>query len=137
MLILYRKDDFPVKKIIILALVLALTLAILPSAAVADLGNSSDDDVPLRLTVVSGSLTFSGTTANCSGTVTNPDKYIVATMTLSHGGSTVASWSNSGYSCVILSGSCTVKKGWSYTLVISGTADGVPFSSTPITKTCK
>ena len=124
------------KKMISLALVLTLILAMVPAAYAADLDTPIDDDIPLPITIASGSLTFSGTTANCSGTVTNPDKYIVATMTLSHGGTVVGSGYGEGTSYVVLNGSCTVTKGWSYTLVISGTVDGTPFSTTPITKTC-
>lgn len=124
------------KKLISFALVLALILAVFPSAYAQNLDTSAKKDDPLRITSVSMSLTFSGTTANCTGSVTDLNKHIDATMTLSQGGTLVASWSGSGDSYVVLSGSCTVTKGLSYTLVISGTADGVPFSTTPITKTC-
>ena len=57
-------------------------------------------------------------------------------MTLYHGSTPVGSWSDSGTSYVDLYGTCTVVKGESYTLVISGTVNGTPFSTTPITKTC-
>ena len=123
------------KKITSLVLVLCLILAVIPSAHAADVEPPVDE--PIISEIVAGSsLSFSGTTANCSGSVTDLNKYIVATMTLSTGGSTVGSWSGSGWSVVDLSGSCTVVKGKTYSLVISGTVDGVPFSTTPIVKTC-
>lgn len=124
------------KKIVSLLLALLLVFAIIPADIAADQDTTVDNDYPLRVTVATGSLTFSGTTAYCSGSVDDLNKSIVATMTLSHGGSTVASWSRSGTSYVDFYGTCTVVKGLSYTLVISGTVDGVPFSTTPITKTC-
>lgn len=124
------------KKLISLALVLTLILAMIPATYAADLDTPVDDDVPLPITSVSGSLTFNGTTAVCSGSVSDLNKTIVATMTLSQGGTVVASWSGNGTSYVPLNGSCNVTKGLAYTLVISGTVDGTPFSTTPITKTC-
>ncbi len=123
------------KKTISIALILALLLSAIPFAYADDTTTPAEDPIVSEL-IASGSLSFSGTTANCSGSVTEGGKWINATMTLSHNGSTVGSWSGSGRSNVTLTGSCTVVKGWSYTLVISGTADGVAFSTTPYTATC-
>jgi hypothetical protein len=123
------------KKILCLVLSLALLLAVIPAASADEVTTPADDPVISEI-VVSSSLTFSGTTANCYGTVTDLDKYIVATMTLSQGGTVVGSWSGSGTSVVNLSGSCKVTKGKTYSLVISGTVDGVSFTTTPIVKTC-
>ena len=84
----------------------------------------------------SAKLTFSGTTANCSADVIASGSYISATLSLYCGGSLVASWSDSGYDAVNPSGSATVVSGNTYTLIVSGTAGGAPFSSPPVTKTC-
>lgn len=123
------------KRFISLSLIFILVFTAAVSAYAVDTTHPVDDPIISEI-VASGSLTFSGTTANCSGSVTDPGKSIVATMTLSRGSTVVGSWSGSGTSYVVLNGSCTVTKGLSYTLVISGTVDGVSFSTTPITKTC-
>lgn len=123
------------KKLLSFVLALSILFSAVPVVFANDLTTPADDPVVFELSA-HGSLSFSGTTANCSGTVTDVGKYIVATMTLKHNGSTVASWSKSGTSVVTLSGSCSVVSGQSYTLVISGTSDGVPFSTTPFTRTC-
>ena len=123
------------KKIVSLLLCLALLLAAIPAAYASEVTTPVDDPVISEI-AVNSSLSFSGTTAICDGTVTDLNKYIVATMTLSTGGSAVASWSGSGWSVVNLGGSCKVTKGTTYSLVISGTVDGVAFSTTPIVKTC-
>ena len=123
------------KKTISIALVLVLLFVAIPFAYADDPTTPAEDPVISEI-IAAGSLTFSGTTANCSGSVTDNGKWISATRTLSHNGSTVRSWSGSGRSNVTLNGSCTVVSGWSYTLVISGTVDGVAFSTTPYTATC-
>ena len=123
------------KKIISFALVLCILFTSIPAVFSDDVTTPADDPVVSELSV-HGSLSFNGTTANCSGTVSDPGKYIVATMKLTHNGSTVGSWSKSGTSVVVITGSCQVVSGETYTLVISGTSDGVPFSTTPFTRTC-
>ena len=54
---------------------------------------------------VSSQLTFmiNGTTATCKLTVTDPGKYINATMELWQGSTFITSWSGNGYSIVNLS----------------------------------
>lgn len=123
------------KKLLAFILSMTLLFSLVPSSYADDVTTPADDPV-ISEVVVSSSLSFSGTTAYCDGTVTDANKYIVATMTLSTGGSPVASWSGSGWSVVNLGGSCKVTKGLTYSLVISGTVDGVAFSTTPIVKTC-
>lgn len=123
------------KKTLSLILALVLVFAAFPVAYAADETTPADDPVISEL-VVSSSLNFNGTTAVCSATITEPNKNIVATMTLKHGSSVVGSWSGSGKSVVNLYGTCQVVKGQTYTLVISGTVDGTSFSSTPYSKTC-
>ena len=123
------------KKVISIALVLVLIFSSIPAVYADELDTPVDDPEIFEVSV-HGSLSFSGTTANCYGSVTDLGKYIVATMTLTHNGSTVGSWSKSGTSVVVITGSCQVVSGETYTLVVSGTADGVPFSTTPFTRTC-
>lgn len=74
-------------------------------------------------------LTFEGTTAHCKATVTGPGKSIDATMVLKQGSTVIDSWSGTGTSIVSLEGKHTVTKGTTYTLEVSGTANGTPFSS--------
>ena len=123
------------KKTISIALILALLFAAIPFAYAEDPTTPAEDPIVSEI-IASGSLSFSGTTAYCSGSVTDSGKWISATMTLSHNGSSVGSWSKSDWTNVTLNGNCQVTKGWTYTLVISGTVDGVPFSTTPYTATC-
>ena len=82
------------------------------------------------------SLTFSGTTANCSITVTQSGEPISVTLELYQGSTLIDSWSKSGSSRVKVSGSATVSSGLSYRLEAHGTINGVPFTATPVTKTC-
>ena len=123
------------KKIISLLLALALLFACVPAAFADDVSTPEEDPVILEY-VASGGITFSGTTATCVATVSDPGKSIVATMTLTHNGASAGSWSDSGNSSVDLYGECTVVKGWTYTLTVSGTINGVPFSRDVATKTC-
>lgn len=123
------------KKTISIALILVLLFATIPFAYAEDPTTPAEDPIVSEI-IASGSLSFSGTTAYCSGSVTDSGKWISATMTLSHNGSSVGSWSKSDWTNVTLNGNCQVTKGWTYTLVISGTVDGVPFSTTPYTATC-
>ena len=82
------------------------------------------------------SLSFSGTTANCSATVTDAGKELDVTLELWHGDKLVDSWPASGTGMVSVKGSCGVVKGETYTLIVTGTADGKAFSSAPFSKTC-
>lgn len=82
------------------------------------------------------SLFFSGTTANCNATVTDAGKELVVTLELWHGDDLVDSWPASGTGSVSVKGSCRVVKGETYTLIVTGTADGKSFSSPPVSKTC-
>ena len=123
------------KKTISFLLSLVLLFSVLSPVFADDTMPPADDPIIPELSI-SGSLSFSGTTASCYGSVTELGKSIVATMTLYHNGTSVGSWSNSGTSNVILTGSCHVEHGQTYTLIISGSVDGVAFSSTPYTRTC-
>lgn len=81
-------------------------------------------------------LTFDGTTANCYVSVTALGKPITATLELWHGNFCVATWSDSAASRLIISEECTVIKGETYTLKVSGTINGVSFTGTPVIGTC-
>lgn len=59
-----------------------------------------------------------------------------ATMTLWHGNTSVGSWFGSGKGFVALEGNCPAVKGETYALIVTGTSNGVPFSSTPFSQVC-
>lgn len=89
-----------------------------------------------RFINITPSLEFNGNVANCSVSIIRVGKTIDATLSLWHGGTCVASWHKTKLSSVVISETATVVSGVTYTLTVSGTIDGVPFSSTAITKTC-
>jgi len=110
------------KRWIPLLLVLALMMS--PTA------NAAIQAVQVRPT-----LTFSGTTATCK-TVISGVGTIDATMELWYGSTLVDSWSGTATSRLTLTGTHSVVSGRTYTLTVSGTAGGVSFTGTPISKTC-
>lgn len=114
------------KRFLSMMLVIALLLSIAGSAYAAEPRSSG----------VTPSLTFTGTTANCSVTVMRPGVDIEITMTLYRELSVIASWSGSGSSVVKLSKTAEVKNGLEYRLVVTGTINGVPFTSAPVYGTC-
>lgn len=79
-------------------------------------------------------LSFSGTTANCSVSVTTYGN-IDVTLSLWQGNTLVDSWSESGFSIVSINESCTVAKGKTYKLTVSGTAGGQTISGS-VSKYC-
>lgn len=112
------------KRIVALTLIFMLLLSLTSFAA----GPSRNITIP--------SLSFSGTTANCSVSVRDPGSSITVTLTLYRGWSTIASWSGSGENSVRVSGSAAVKDGLEYRLVATGTINGVPFTSAEIVGVC-
>lgn len=82
------------------------------------------------------SLSFSGTTANCSGLLSSVGDKIDVELQLWQGNKMIASWPASGTSAVSASGTCSVTKGKTYSLLFAGTIDGATFSSQPLTKAC-
>ena len=76
-----------------------------------------------------------GNKAKCSVDVTIYDSYINATLELWQGSTLIASWNNTGYDYVTVSGSATIVHGLTYTLTVSGTANGVAFTPQSITRT--
>ena len=87
-------------------------------------------------TSISRSLTFTGTTANCKVSVSDSGKSISVTMKLYQGSTELASWTASDTSRVVLSKTYAATSGVTYRLEASGTINGVPFTATPVTKTC-
>lgn len=82
------------------------------------------------------SLTFDGTTANCSVSITAIGQPITATLELWQGSTRIASWSDSATSRLIIDEDYSVDKGKTYTLKVSGTIDGVPFMGALVTGSC-
>lgn len=87
----------------------------------------------LRLTP---SLSIDGTVATCKVTVSEQGKDIEVTMELWSGSTLINSWDKTGNSVVLLSESCKVTKGKTYTLKTYGTVDGVSFTGRTVTGTC-
>lgn len=113
------------RRILSIILVLIMTFC-LCSAAFAD----------AKATRAYPSLSFSGTTANCSVVISAAGSRIVGALMLYHGSDIIAYWTDTGDSYLALSGSCPVVSGETYTLKVSGTVDGVAILSTPTTATC-
>ena len=84
-------------------------------------------------------LSFSGTTATCSLDVyaahaTDP---IVASVTLKHGSSTVKQWTNLTANGILnFSDVAGVVHGYTYTMQVTLTINGVPYMVSDVTKTC-
>lgn len=116
------------KRIVSFAAVMALLLAMCISAVA----------VEPRLTTSTPSLTFSGTTANCSVIVSGEEgDTISAVLSLYRGSTLIDSWPGNGTTAIYISGSASgLTSGVTYTLKVSGTVNGVAFSGTPVSKTC-
>lgn len=112
------------RRICALAAVLALVMTMTVHAA------------PARTPRPNGSLTFNGTTATCSTTLSDYGKEIDVELQLWQGSTLVASWPASGTSKISVEGTCQVTKGQTYSLVVTGTAGSSDFSITLATKTC-
>lgn len=84
------------------------------------------------------SLTFSGTTANCSVIVNGESgDEIEAVLSLYRGSTLIDSWPGEGTTAIYISGSASgLTKGVTYTLRVSGTVGGVAISGTPVSATC-
>ncbi len=94
------------------------------------------DPVEVKASIITPSLTFSGTTAQCAVSVSDAGKAITVTMKLYQGNSLISSWSKSGTGYVYLYKTKTVTKGKTYTLKVSGTINGVAFAGPTITRKC-
>ena len=82
-----------------------------------------------RAVTVRPSLSFDGTTALCEVTVTSYGKSIDLTLSLWQGENLIEQWTASGSSLVSISENCTVVKGKSYRLTVSGTVNGEAISA--------
>ena len=84
-------------------------------------------------------LTFNGTTAQCSITCTGNKStdQVEAKLTLYQGGSYVDSWDGNGKFRASVHGECAVKKGETYTLVLTWSVNGTKQPSTSTTKVCQ
>lgn len=91
---------------------------------------------PARTPRPNGSLTFSGTTATCSTTLSDYGKEIDVELQLWQGSTLVASWPASGTSKISVEGTCQVTKGQTYSLLVTGTVGGQAYTSPSVTKTC-
>ena len=110
------------KRILFLMMVLILLFSSVVYAATVAVGTPS--------------LTFSGTTATCKITVIQSGKPINVTLELYQGSTLIDSWTKSGSGTVRVTGTHSVTSGVTYRLEASGTINGVPFTATPVTKTC-
>ena len=91
---------------------------------------------PARAPRPNGSLTFNGTTATCSTTLSDYGKELDVELQLWQGSTLIASWPASGTSKISVEGTCQVTKGQTYSLVVTGTSGSSDFSITLATKTC-
>lgn len=114
------------KRIVSVLLVVAILSAMAATAAAAESRNA----------VCTPTLSFDGTTANCSLTITALGKTIAATMELWQGSTRVAQWSFSGTSRLIVSETKTVTKGKTYTLKVSGTIESEAIPAVQVSGTC-
>ncbi len=112
------------RRLCALAAVLALIMTMTVHAA------------PARTPRPQNYLSFNGTTATCSTTLSDYGKEIDVELQLWQGSTLVASWPASGTSKISVEGTCQVTKGQTYSLVVTGTAGSSDFSITLATKTC-
>lgn len=84
------------------------------------------------------SLSFSGTTANCSATVYGNDNSdtITVTMKLWDSGTCLKTWRDTGEGSVKLSETYGVSKGKTYKLTVDATINGLVQPTASVTKTC-
>lgn len=93
--------------------------------------------VGMRATQKSADLRFNGTTAICLTTITT-DKtsdVISATMKLTQGSTTVASWTANGNNEVSLTKTAAVSSGKTYTLTVTYTINGISQPTMSVTRT--
>ena len=80
-------------------------------------------------------LTLNSNSALCEVVVKDSSgAYIEVTMELWSGVDLFDVWTGEGVGVVTVTGSCPIVNGYPYTLVVYGTADGIPFECDPVTK---
>lgn len=111
---------------LIMALLLVLLIPVSAAASVARTPQSFP------------SLSFNGTTANCSLTILTNDSSasINATVQLWQGNTCLQTWYASGTGRLTFSGTQSVTSGLQYTLTVSATVNGSSLSVPTVTKTC-
>lgn len=82
-------------------------------------------------------LSFTGTTANCTITVSDAGKDIDVTMKLLENGVTIKTWNKSGFDYVYMSKTATAQKGSTYKLIVTVSIDGETQPSAWVTKKCE
>ena len=112
-----------------------LVVMILMLVMLVGLGGKAEATNP-RIVNVTPELTFDGTTANCEVRITSIGKQIRATLELWNGNALVDSWTVTATSRLVISETCTVVKGQTYTLKVSGTIAGEAFEGTPVSARC-
>ena len=115
------------KRILLIVMVLLLVFSVGAFAAQPDFSETKGAGQP--------TLTVFGNTAKCKAIIKFSGQPIEATLELWQGSTLVGSWSNSGTGSVTVSGNATIVHGLTYTLTVSGTVNGVPFTPQSITRT--
>ena len=116
------------KRVIPIVLLMMFVLSITANAA---------DSNNLRLSKITPSLYFEGTTAYCEVSIISASKDINATMSLWNGNTLVKSWSGEETGVLYLSGNCSVSQGVNYTLKVDGTIGGKSFTGAPVSSQCR
>lgn len=111
------------KLVALLAVLTMMSLCAVPVAAAT------------RAADASMTLTFDGTTANCSFSITKLGKQIDATLQLWQGNTLLDSWSGSNMSKLTLNGTHSVVYGQTYTLKVYCTVDSVSYYVQPVSRT--
>lgn len=100
--------------------------------------------VPAQAAITRGSgftptLSFNGTTANCSIYVrgSSPTDKISVTLELKHGNTCIGYWEDSSTYFAVINESAPVVKGQFYELTTTVSINGVLQASTPASGTCK
>ena len=81
------------------------------------------------------SLTFDGTTAYCNAVIRRQGANINVTLSLWKGSNQLISWGESGTSMAVISQTCQVEVGVTYTLKLNGTINGVAFPEARVIRT--
>ena len=116
-----------VKRIIPVLLALAVLLGSVVYADFEGLDRLGEVSTP--------EFTISGNTVTCKAKVRFPGQEINATLELYRGNTLVAWWTDSGTGSVTFSEPAPFISGMTYTLTISGTANGIAFTPQSTTQT--
>lgn len=84
------------------------------------------------------SLTFSGTTANCSVTViAGSEEAIAITVKLWNGSTCIKTWNDTGTGTLVFKGTATVEKGKTYDMTVDVTIDEEEYATQTVSGVCK